>query len=402
MRDPKELFIKENKNLTEKTNKPYPKKPLVEKLKSYTSLHESVTDTDEYNKLCESYQTLLDLDDDLILLILENNVLNGMIHHQKIVLEDIAVQFDNPHNITAHLGRFDKNQRKVTIIKGPTNIYDETVIHEFTHAANGFAFVFDPLPVKNRLEERFKTEECRQSIFNNTSKEFRRAAVLPHPAYECPYQRDKIDNNIAALKFKQCVRRDMQNYQDNTENPFNLDPNISLMDNAITLFMINIDLHIKKVGYSTRTLEEVLPLYMECRLNLLKIARDHNLPCTSAYNKLAEKIPHIHAYCETDFKKVLKYRLQYYRSRYNDGYYSEYLKRHATVPTSSVTTTFHEAGTLKFTRSEFIPKKSAEISARLFAQRIKAKKNTETVQSAIQEENNSTACALKLKRKQID
>src|ERR1700761_3440580 len=90
--------------------------PLTSKLKIFTSLHKSVTNKTQLDKLTASYDNLLALNDDLILLILENNVLNGLIHKQKIVLEDISEQFNREERIAPHAGRFEKDMRTVTII----------------------------------------------------------------------------------------------------------------------------------------------------------------------------------------------------------------------------------------------------------------------------------------------
>lgn len=354
----------ENVNVEIKHHKFSKRKPLSNLLKYFTFLHESETDINQLKKLKDSFHDLLALDDDLILLILENNAINALIHKQQIFLEAISAQFDREERITPHAGRFEKHERRVTIINERLD-YSDTLIHELTHAAIGFTFSFDPWPVQHRLSL-FNDEEFRRKIFVDNMVKFRQAPGFPHPAYEASHKKNSF--NIAALKFKQCVYRDLHNYIEKEEcNIFSVRYDIS---RNIASLMHMLKSMMAEKGDGVELLQEILPYYIQCRAEILKIAKDKKLPASEAYNMLAEAMPNIHAYCETDIKKVLKHRLEYYHHHYYAGYYSQYLDRHATQEPRSVRTTkttFCEDGSLKFFRNEYIPKRSAEFSCAVFA-----------------------------------
>jgi hypothetical protein len=358
------------------------RKPLASLLKNFTFLHESETDKNQLNKLRNSFDDLLALDDDLILLILENNVLNVLIHKQKIFLEAISAQSNREERISPYAGIFEKHERRVAILNSRFLDYSDTLIHELTHAATGFTFSFDPWPVQYRLSL-FNNEELRNKIFVENMVKFRQAPGFPHPAHEANHRETSF--NIAALKFKQCVYRDLHNYTEKEE--YNLFSEKYDISRNIASYMSTLKPMVTKDGDGIEILQEILPYYIQCRFEILKIARDKKIPASAAISMLAEAMPNIHAYCETDFRKVLKHRLEYYHHHYYSGYYSEYLEYHANKEPQSVRTTktaFCEDGSLKFYRNEYTPKRNAEFSCAMFALRTRNRTVTESAQIAVE------------------
>lgn len=132
----------------------------------------------------------------------------------------------------------------------------------------------------------------------------------------------------------------------------------------------SIQYYIDKHGFNDATLAEALPYYMQCRAKIIRIAKQKNIPLREAFDLLAESMPHIHTYCETDFKKVLRHRLEYYHAFIHlRGYYSVYMTKHPINKSNSVKTSFIEDGNLTLYHTQNHIKRPLEFSCAMFSQK---------------------------------
>lgn len=118
--------------------------------------------------------------------------------------------------------------------------------------------------------------------------------------------------NPSELKFRQCVTRDLS-INKKRELTKNNKLNIFIMTNEkLNNFFNRIEEIYETEIFTCKALQEILPIYMELRFEILRYANMHKIPMSDALNVLKTKLPHIHDYCETDFRKILKTRLRHF------------------------------------------------------------------------------------------
>jgi hypothetical protein len=130
---------------------------------------------------------------------------------------------------------------------------------------------------------------------------------LPYPANKEEVSDEYQKVNPSALKFKQCVREDLRLRNQNHFFPMGV-----AASNAEERFPVE-ERYFPEGILESNSLEEIFPMYMEYRYDLLRTAAAKGITKESALNVLAEKLPRLHDYFETDVKKVLKYRLYSYK-----------------------------------------------------------------------------------------
>ncbi len=64
--------------------------------------------------------------------------------------------------------------------------------------------------------------------------------------------------------------------------------------------------------FDENILREIFPFYIELRISILELAEVHNQDKKQALADLHNYLPRLHDYFETDIKRILKHRLQYF------------------------------------------------------------------------------------------
>lgn len=287
--------------------------------------------TDALENLYASIDTLFSNGDDLTLLIVENCALDILLHRQKIQLID----FSECSGTSCCSGSFCLATRTISIIDFPDIInFSNTIIHEFSHAICGLPFRFDPFPFATQFGD----------LFPNAVNNFNKYPILPYPATTNILDHNKFPYiNPSALKFKQCVREDL--IRDNTHiSPSSI--------NKLDTFFSDLQRNFPDGILEQNALEEILPIYMECRVKLLHEANTKGFSKKIALSTLASKLPRIHDFFETDLKKVLKHRLISFRHELSSrSVESQFLKQHTQVNNRAVITSIKNDGALYFKKN---------------------------------------------------
>jgi hypothetical protein len=300
--------------------------------------------------LLDGLDELFAYDDPLTLLILENTVID--ILHSKL-----KIHLTQGNAI--HAGVFSILSRGIEINDVSELQYDSAtmdaniLLHEMTHAVACFGFRIDPFA----LQQFFKVAGYGDSFGAKITveaelKEFIKNHHLPYPSQ--PNSRffnfmGKLHSddrkkfrelNPARHKFDYCVREDVARIT--KQNYFNFPEDERFNDLAWNL---------QSCMYNPNRpaeLGEVFSRYMECRLHLLRKAKENAIPENETF-KLLEKIsPKVHAYFETDVKKILHLRLIYFTEKYPNDFKSVYFKKYPKQESTSVHETYRRDGTLKF------------------------------------------------------
>lgn len=276
--------------------------PVISFLKDHVYKKEKVSPED-YNHLLSSFDELISFDDELTVLILDNIGIHVALNKLKIVIKNFS---DQMHiNEITHSGSFTLATRAVIVCtsQNPTH-YTSTLIHELTHAVSGFAFRFDPFPCM----------EYYNYPMPRHVKEFIEDPVLPYPMrnssifYPMRYylMNQSITLNPAKLKFNYCAREDIKKF--NLENATAITSTVGSSANLDSLLWDLHNFHLENPE-KIENHEEIFPIYMELRIELLRLAKEKSLPKETTYDALSTILPRIHDYSETDIKKLLKYRL---------------------------------------------------------------------------------------------
>jgi len=296
-------------------------------LKAFINKSSDVSQTDIEN-LYASLDLLFSNKDELTLLILENVALD-------IILHNLKTRFMNALECVGSdccSGSFSP-ARGISIVNFPgANDFYNTLIHEFTHAVSCYAFRFVPLPLRPDFTPLFYKEAFAQFISR---------PILPYPD-SGGWEKYKYHNiNPAALKFKYCVREDYK--YSNTPSDMMVD---GISSEKLDNFFPILERLFPNALLENASLEEILPVYMECRVELLRMADVNGFPREHALGILARKLPRIHDYSETDLRKVLKYRLECFEDElHSRGIESEFLKDQ-TSHSDMIRTVFKKDGTL--------------------------------------------------------
>jgi hypothetical protein len=314
---------------------------IIEVLKTKTTKDDSVS---QAVLVCvnDAYDNLMALDDHIIKLIIENCAMDALLHNLKLHVEDPETQV-RLYGHYSYAGSFRFPLRTVVIADmGSGHDYEMVVAHELTHAVSALAFRFDVPAFEFWLKNKPKASKV---------SDYLAAPLLP-----CTFSDNQMFNP-QILKFKQCVREDyagsLQEKSSSSGEP--------RLDN----YFENLERRFPDGILETDSLCEVLPIYMECRVQLLKLVKENKMTKEQALRHLEEQLSRIHDYVETDFKKVLQQRLEHYYSKLHlAGYEVQCVQLHMKPTTNQhVGTLFHRGG-LRFSHTanvqKDIRKKSAE------------------------------------------
>jgi len=228
------------------------------------------------------------LNDDLISLIFENSYFDIKCHCLKIMHQRATTD----ENFKIKKGEFDCLSRTIAMDLDLPFAH-ETFIHELSHSA--IFFLFKP----------------HSKIFGKVT-----------PYTEQLSSRAKSFFNPSELKFKQCIREDMAKHQEIGDYLFS--PVIDMQffyDGQFSLRSFMIKAHISSFFsdiqsnytqdiYSEDSSKEIFSFYMQLRGSLLLLAHDYNISKSDAIAILEKHFPRLHAYFETDIKRLLKNRLR--------------------------------------------------------------------------------------------
>lgn len=325
-----------------------PKNPIIDALKDKTFKRNSVPPT-SLTSLNKAYDNLMSLDDHIIKLVVENCAMDALLHNLRIMIEPPSAQCFEGSGQT-YAGNFSLGTRVITIVDfGDFHSYSTLMIHEMTHAVSALAFRFDTL----RFELEYKTDPQ-----NSQFLKYLDTPPLPCTTSEQRHQnwdlfryRDDVlsqfkfhnqTTNPADLKFKRCVREDSEHCRQDICKK----SGVERLDN----FFEDLELLFPKGILETEPLCEVLSIYMECRVKLFKLVKENKMTKEQALGHLAEKLPRIHDYVETDFKKTLQLRLESYYSTLHFQNYEVQCVQLYRKPMSSnqkVGTLFNRDGSLR-------------------------------------------------------
>lgn len=304
--------------------------PLVSIIK-FCIHHSPAVSSDTLKNVLASFDALSSNQDELTLLVLENCLLDVLLHKQKIQIRD----FTECRGSDCCGGSFCAATRTISIINFPNLMdFSNVLIHEFMHAVSCFAFRFDPFPWSLGYSD---------SAFSYAVSKFLSPSILPHHVGDnLPREYEFQYLNPSALKFKQCVREDLKHAKEDT-----MQLNITTTE-KLDKFFSDFERHFPDGILENNALEEILPVYMECRIELLQIANAQGLSKEQALNALANKLPRIHDYCETDLKKVLAHRLEKFRPALDMHFIESQFLAKQTRPAdgAKVKTCFRTNGTL--------------------------------------------------------
>lgn len=276
--------------------------------------------------------------DPLTLLVIENALLDIFLHRQKIQILD----FTECRGSSCCSGSFCRATRTITLVDFHDQDFSQVLIHEFMHAVTCFAFSFDPFPFTEFFSPFSKP--FNEKIFPISLATFLNTPTLPFPDEDNLFKSSRFNKlNPAALKFLYCVREDVKHLQQSQH----------VTIEKIDHFFSNLERRFPAGIFTREALEEILPAYMECRIELLRIAKNEGVSTRLALTTLAEKLPHIHAYCETDLKKILLHRLEKFQPDllYRD-IQSQFLAQYSYRNSTKVKTFFRGDGTLSLRKND--------------------------------------------------
>lgn len=280
------------------------------------SIYFQVLDKKSGDDFHQSFLQLVDLDDDLTSLLLENAYLDYL--HHSFTIE--AGEPKQKVNGLIAAGSFDGLGRLLTITKDAPD-RTKTLIHELAHAIT--FFVFKP----------------RQMTFG---------ASVPYAQKQTFFPRTSQPFNPAELKFKHCVLED-EKHLHSLYNPYLFSPEIDecldsnfdfikkrmLIKSQLNCFFSHIKTAYEADLLSEKSLAEIFPFYIEIRASLLILAKDYRISKEHALAVLEKHLPKLHAYFETDVKRIIKNRLRDLLAEVGRHYSSSILSD--TIPNDYVT-----------------------------------------------------------------
>ncbi len=235
---------------------------------------------------------LVSFNDELITLILENLSIDVMYHQLTFDIlssqyrQDGLVQLGNFDFILSQIGLNLDNHPFVT---QPLLV---SLMHEMAHACVYFTY------------------QDYASVLS--------FAIIPWDSQQTFFKNSNIEFNPAQLKFKQCVRADNEHLKkmslDNIEAFFPAaitDKERNDLKLRLCRFFSHIENAYQKDLFSNQALSEVFSFYMEIRAFLLFFAQQFQIEKKAMLNVLAQTLPKLHDYFETDVKRILKNRLDY-------------------------------------------------------------------------------------------
>ncbi|MDR3501523.1 MAG: hypothetical protein P4L79_02975 [Legionella sp.] len=306
---------------------------IVEVLKAKTIKDASVSHA-MLTRINDTYDNLMELDDHIIKLIIENSAADALLHNLKLHIEDPEAQV-GLYGHYSYAGAFRMPLRTVVIADmGSDRDYGALVAHELTHAVSALAFRFDVPAFEAGLKNRLIDSKMQ--------------AYLAKPILPCTSDDNQIFNP-EILKFKQCVREDYARFLQEKRS-FSGEPRLDD-------YFENLERRFPEGILETESLCEVLPIYMECRVQLFKRVKENKMTKEQALRHLEEQLPRIHDYVETDFKKVLQQRLEhYYFKLHSAGYEVQCVQLHMKPTTNRHVGTLFHHGVLRFSHTARLQK----------------------------------------------
>jgi hypothetical protein len=320
-------------------------------LNNHISTLNSTANKDRVTSLLTALDVLYSLDDKLTLLILENTLAD--IFHSKLKIHIRPEQDKTP-------GKFSLATRNIEInnseLHQDFSLDTRILLHEMTHAVSCFAFRLDPFVAKEILDEKGYGDIVGiQSYIKQSMAEFIKNPLNPYHPSKNAHSLRKFSQvgenkfaeglNPAELKFKHCVKEVADKIKEDGCAYFSEDKDFSTT--ALSLQESIFDPHnIDK----PQDLEEVFSRYMECRLHLLNKAKQNSIPADQVFTLLEKLAPKLHDYFETDVKKLLQYRLMYFKQKFPNDFESLYLKTYPQEESKEVKETFRKDGVLKFAK----------------------------------------------------
>lgn len=253
--------------------------------------------------------------DPLVSLILENAAIHAMFHRLTIKIIEHSIKennifFENGKYISS--GSFLPSTGTIIIYLSDSppllDSFLTVLMHELTHAVTFYLFKpgkeLEPPTAPYPFKDRY--------------------------LYSKSYEEKHF--NPAELKFKHCVRKDLENFK-NFKTPEDIIPQ-HIKDDYLQLSSetqthLHVCLyeilksfeHIGEVYQSSifekKGMAEIFPQYMEYRLELLLLSKKHHFKSEFALNILKNAFPNLTDYFETDVKRILKHSLLFYIDRYS-------------------------------------------------------------------------------------